>query len=243
MKQFGLIVSEPAQDAALRQSLVSLLKAQDIPFTGFTEEPATLFRDLSRARNAFLYRAAYALMVPGQPLPASLLAAHLASDALPGNVVRQYVRLQLSLLPYLRPGREITPCEGGVSIGENLRILCLSDEGTIDVPLPGELWTDISDQCIIVGRCRLMRSYRQSPILVRRNTLLPVGENDQTTDADDADGLTLHWFHPDGTAECTLADGTYYRVAQIGGRVQYETNATKKWHLLVHQISGEQFIR
>lgn len=243
MKQFGLIVSEPAQDAALRASLVELLNQQDIPFTGFTEAPAPLFANLGRMRNAFLYRAAYALMVPSQPLPAALLKAHLSSDALPGNVIRKYVRLQLSLLPYFRPGREITPCEGGVSIGENLRILCLADDGTIDVPLPGELWTDISDQCIIIGRCRLMRGYNQLPILVRRNTLLPVGENDQTTDADDADRLTLHWFHPDGAAECTLADGTYYRVTQIGGRIQYETNATKDWHLLVHAIGGEQFVR
>ena len=40
MKQFGLIVSDPSQDSALRQSISSLLSAQEIPFSGFTDAPA-----------------------------------------------------------------------------------------------------------------------------------------------------------------------------------------------------------
>ena len=47
MKQFGLIVSDPSQDSALRQSISSLLSAQKIPFSGFTDAPAPLFADLS----------------------------------------------------------------------------------------------------------------------------------------------------------------------------------------------------
>lgn len=45
MKQFGLIASDPSQDSALRQSISSLLSAQEIPFSGFTDAPAPLFAD------------------------------------------------------------------------------------------------------------------------------------------------------------------------------------------------------
>ena len=85
MKQFGLIVSDPSQDSALRQSISSLLSAQEIPFFGFTDASAPLFADCPDTRAAFLFRAAYALMQPGQPLPADLLLRHLSGDAQPGK--------------------------------------------------------------------------------------------------------------------------------------------------------------
>lgn len=44
MKQFGLIVSDPSQDSALRQSISSLLSAQEIPFSGFTDAPRRCLR-------------------------------------------------------------------------------------------------------------------------------------------------------------------------------------------------------
>ena len=44
MKQFGLIVSDPSQDSALRQSISSLLSAQEIPFFGFTDAPRRCLR-------------------------------------------------------------------------------------------------------------------------------------------------------------------------------------------------------
>lgn len=85
MKQFGLIVSDPSQDSALRQSISSLLSAQEIPFSGFTDAPAPLFADCPDTRAAFLFRAAYALMQPGQPLPADFLLRHLSGDGAAGQ--------------------------------------------------------------------------------------------------------------------------------------------------------------
>ena len=218
MKQFGLIASDPSQDSALRQSISSLLSAQEIPFFGFTDAPAPLFADCPDTRAAFLFRAAYALMQPGQPLPADLL------------------------LPYLRPGRTIVPLDGGVRIGDDLLVLRLSDEGTIDASLPDGLWAELSGLCW-TGRCRQIRGYNALPVLIRENALFPVGVNDRTTDADDADRVVLHWFQPDFTTECTLADGTFYRVTQIGAGFRWETNATKEWHLIIHRGSEEQFVR
>ena len=225
MKHFGLIVSDPSQDSALRQSISSLLSAQEIPFFGFTDAPAPLFADCPDTRAAFLFRAAYALMQPGQPLPADLLLRHLSGDAQPGNVIRKYTCLQLSFLPYLRPGRAIVPLEG-----------------TIDASLPDGLWAELSGLCW-TGRCRQIRGYNALPVLIRENALFPVGVNDRTTDADDADRVVLHWFQPDFTTECTLADGTFYRVTQIGAGFRWETNATKEWHLIIHRGSEEQFVR
>ena len=213
MKQFGLILSDPSQDSALRQSISSLLSAQEIPFSGFTDAPAPLFADCPDTRAAFLFRAAYALMQPGQPF-----------------------------LPYLRPGRTILPLDGGARIGDDLLVLRLSDEGTIDASLPDGLWAELSGLCW-TGRCRQIRGYNALPVLIRENALFPVGVNDRTTDADDADRVVLHWFQPDFTTECTLADGTFYRVTQIGAGFRWETNATKEWHLIIHRGSEEQFVR
>lgn len=92
-------------------------------------------------------------------------------------------------------------------------------------------------------RCRQIRGYNALPVLIRENALFPVGVNDRATDADDADRVVLHWFQPDFTTECTLADGTFYRVTQIGAGFRWETNATKEWHLIIHRGSEEQFVR
>ena len=156
--------------------------------------------------------------------------------------IRKYTCLQLSFLPYLRPGRAILPLDGGVRIGDDLLVLRLSDEGTIDASLPDGLWAELSGLCW-TGRCRQIRGYNALPVLIRENALFPVGVNDRTTDADDADLVVLHWFQPDFTTECTLADGTFYRVTQIGAGFRWETNATKEWHLIIHRGSEEQFVR
>ena len=121
-------------------------------------------------------------------------------------------------------------------------MLRLSDEGTIDASLPDGLWAELSGLCW-TGRCRQIRGYNTLPVLIRENALFPVGVNDRTTDADDADRVVLHWFQPDFTTECTLADGTFYRVTQIGAGFRWETNATKEWHLIIHRGSEEQFVR
>lgn len=44
MKQFGLIVSDPSQDSALRQSISSLLSAQEIPFSASRTPPRRCLR-------------------------------------------------------------------------------------------------------------------------------------------------------------------------------------------------------
>lgn len=238
---FGLIVSAPAMDEACRSELRARLHDFDLPLSAFTDAPACMFReDMSRAE--FLRTASAALLLPGTPLPAGALLRWLGGDPLVANVLRKYLFLQLSLLPYLRPGRSITPLPGGFLVGDALLIVPVSAEDTVDIELPPGKWTELTGLCH-EGRLRCMRGYNEMPVLVRENTLLPIGVNDRSTSHDDADRLTLHWFQPDGQAVCTLADGTRYTAYSSGGRSSVTTDTDKPFHVLIHKNGETQMLQ
>ncbi len=239
---FGLIISDPAHDTGRREALSALLYALDLPAYTFVEVDAPLFpADMSRV--AFLRQASAALLQPGQPIPMDALLTHLsAADPLPGNVIRRYLYLQLSLLPYLRPGRKVVPLQGCFLVGEDLLVAPVTAEDTVDALLPPGTWTELNG-AIHRERLRCMRGYNEMPVLVRQNGLLPIGVNDRTTDHDDADRLTLHWYQPAEAAECTLADGTRYQVRRTGETVTVQTNTEKTFHLIIHRDGVETLIR
>lgn len=238
---FGLIVSDPTRDFEHRSKLVALLEQLDIPLTGFTDAPASLFSD-GMSRTAFLRAASAALLQPGQALPMEALLTNLAGDAQPGNVIRRYLFLQLSLLPYLRPGREVTRLEGCFLVGHDLLVAPVSPEDTVDALLPSGVWTELTGMTHS-GRLRCMRGYNELPVLVRQNTLLPIGVNDRRTDHDDADRLTLHWYQPEASAVCTLADRTCYHAQQADGHFSIHADTDKSFHLIVHQDGTETLVR
>lgn len=239
---FGLTVSDPHIIAA-RAEIAELLHSLDIPLAGFVNDAAVIPADLPRA--AFLRRASLAVLL-GQPLPPGALLTHLSSpDPLPANVLRKYLFLRWSLTPYWRPGRTVTQLEGGFLWGDALLIIPVSSEDTVDVQLPPGTWTELTGACHR-GRLRCMRGYNEMPVLVRENTLLPISMNGQSltqTTEDDADRLTLHWYQPKDSAECTLADGTRYHVQRTGERVDVRTNTTKPFHLIVHRNGVETLVR
>lgn len=242
---FGLIISDPSQNTARRAALSARLYELDLPLSGCTEDAASLF-PADMPRNAFLRAASAALLQPGQPLPLEGLMSHLQGpDPLPANVLRKYLFLQASLLPYLRPGRRVLPLDGCFLVGDALLVAPVSPEDTVDAVLPPGVWTELNGTCH-EGRLRCMRGYNELPVLVRENTLLPVSINGQsltqTTD-DDADRLTLHWFQPKDSAECVLADGTRYHVQCEGERVSVRTNTDKAFHLILHRNGAERLIR
>lgn len=241
---FGLTVSDPTRDAARREPLSALLHSLDIPLSTFTEEPAPPFTaDMSRA--AFLRAASWAVLL-GQPLPLDALLTHLSTpDPLPANVLRKYLFLRWSLTPYWHPGRAVTPVDGGYLWGDALLILPVSPEDAVDAPLPPGVWTELTGACH-TGHLRCMRGYKEMPVLVRENTLLPISMNGQSptqTTGDDADRLTLHWFQPKESAECLLADGTCYHVQDTGGQIGIRTNITKPFHLIIHRDGMETLVR
>ncbi len=238
-KTFGLILS--ADSPALRQQAAALLEALDIPLSGFVAEPAAMFHGTEN-RAAFLRKASAALMMPGVPLPAAGVVAHLQGDARPGNVLRRYVFLQLSLLPYLRPGRAIVQGNGCFLVGEDLLVAPVSAEDTVDALLPPGTWTELTG-ATHSGRLREMRGFNEMPVLVRENALLPIGVNDRSTFHDDADRVTLHWFQPQEKAACILADGTRYDVKRVGQCVDVHTDTEKAFHLILHEDGAERLIR
>lgn len=242
---FGLIVSDPSCDTARREKLSSLLYELDLPLSAFTGKPAALFpADMSRA--AFLRTASAALLQPGQTLPLDGLLTHLSTpDPLPANVLRKYLFLQASLLPYLRPGRGVTDLAGCFLLGSELLIVPVTPEDTVDVQLPPGVWTELTG-ATHEGRLRCMRGYNEMPVLARENVLLPISINGQSltqSTSDDADRLTLHWFQPKDSAKCSLADGTQYHVQHMGEQITVRTDTDKPFHLIVHRDGAETLVR
>ncbi len=239
---FGLTVSAPSR-AADRAGIAELLHSLDLPLAGFSREDSAFFSGLTRA--AFLRQASVAVLL-GQPLPSEALLNHLSSpDPLPANVLRKYLFLRWSLMPYIRPGRAVIPAENGFLWGDALLVLPVSEEDVVDAALPAGMWTELNGT-IHAKRLRGLRGYNEMPVLVRENTLLPISMNGQSltqTSEDDADRLTLHWFQPKGSAECVLADGICYHVQETGGQIDIRTNTTKPFHLIVHRDGIETLIR
>src|SRR5438552_15116707 len=71
-----------------------------------------------------------------------------------------------------------------------------SPDGLVDYYLPAGRWTNfLTGQVIEGGRwLREQHGYLSLPLLVRPNTVLPIGANEQQPDYDYADGVTLHVF-------------------------------------------------
>lgn len=238
----GLIVTDPNLIAA-RAEIAERLHSFDLPLAAFTSAAPAFPADLPR--TAFLRRASLAVLLE-QPLPPDALLTHLScTDPLPANVLRRYLFLRMSLMPYLRPGRQITPLDGCFLWGSDLLVVPVRPDDTVDVQLPPGVWTELTG-ATHSGRLRCMRGYNELPILARENALIPISINGQSltqTAADDADRLTLHWFQPKASALCTLADGTRYHVQRAGKQVDVHTNATKPFHLIVHQDGTETLVR
>lgn len=240
--RWGLILSDPDKNQARRLKAEVLLAMQQIPLAGWTEAEAAFFGEV-KDRNAFLRRTAMALMRPGEPLPLNAVLTYLSGDALPGNVLRRYLFLQLSLLPYLRVHGSVAQGEGCFHLGEDLLVAPVSEEDTVEAVLPPGQWTDLQDGQVWTGCLRLMRGYNAMPVLARENALIPIGVEDRRSDGDDADRLTLHWYQPREEACCVLADGTTYHVMMQDGCPAVQSDSGKPWHLIIHRDGQEQLIR
>ena len=180
----GLWLSAPA-DALLRAEAARLMDLQDIPLTGFTEEPTPRF-DHMHGRTAYLMRISEAVF-RGEAIPAELTLRHLMEDALPGNVLRRCLEWQMNLMPYLQAVAEAEELPGCFRLGPSLLACPLSEEGVADAQLPPGQWTDITTGEVVSGRLMRMRSPNAMPLLAAENALIPTGDPGQPT---------LHWYQP-----------------------------------------------
>ncbi|MDK2991795.1 MAG: alpha-D-xyloside xylohydrolase [Clostridiales bacterium] len=149
------------------------------------------------------------------------------------EVVRHFTELKCSLMPYLYSMACITAQRGIPSmrsmvlefpedancawldrqymLGDSLLIAPIfRDDSTVDYYLPDGYWTNfISNKVVEGGRWQHEKhNYLSLPLMVRPNSIIPVGSNNQTTDYAYGDGLTLHVFElEDGkVAQTTVYD-------------------------------------
>jgi alpha-D-xyloside xylohydrolase len=190
------------------------------------------------------------------------------------DVTRRFTRLKLSLLPYLGAAArdvvahgtplmrpmvlEIPEDRGGWDVdtqyllGPSLLVApVFSAEGDVDVYVPEGTWTSLLDGSTVTGPrwVRQRHGFESLPLLVRPDTVLPLGADTGTTDYDWADGVTLQLFQladghdstvvvPASDAGVGAADAEFH-VRRTGDEVVVTTTSDRAWALR----SGDQVVR
>lgn len=138
-------------------------------------------------------------------------------------------------------------------LGESLLVAPIfSEDGQVDYYLPAGRWTNfLSGQTVDGGRwVREQHGYLSLPLMVRPNSVIPVGANDQLTDYDYEQGVTLHVFELEDGADLNVplptAEGETSLLARIcrsGRQVIVEMpNAGKPWSVLLRGYKTAQLV-
>lgn len=236
---FGLVAADPKGDPAIRKALMDRLDELMFPAYCITEEETSFFEGVPDG-EAFIHRVCAALLRPDTPIPAERLLQTLASpDPKPANAIRKVLQLQLSLLPALRLNARTIQTLGGHMLGDDLLVPYVDEHGASECTLPEGLWTELIGGQTHEITFRGMFSLSEQPVLVRENTLLPVGVYSNMLMYDEADRLTLHWFQPAHEAQTRLATGEKYKaLKKEDGSISVTADTDKPWRLVVHQ-NGE----
>jgi alpha-D-xyloside xylohydrolase len=146
------------------------------------------------------------------------------------EVTRRFTRLKLALMPYLaRVAREVTTAGTGMmrplllefpddpavahldrqyTLGDSLLVApVLSHDGCVDYYVPAGRWTGLLDGRTVTGPAwvREQHGFDSVPLLVRPDTVLPLGARTDTPEYRWADGVTLALVElTDGTREVTV---------------------------------------
>ncbi|WP_159887591.1 alpha-xylosidase [Paenibacillus puerhi] len=130
-------------------------------------------------------------------------------------------------------------------LGERLLVAPIfNDEGTVTYYVPEGRWTNLLTGKTVTGGKwqREKHGYMTLPLLVRPNSLIALGGNDQRPDYDYADGVTLHLFElEDGaTATASVPDLSGERkllveASRVGEtiRITASGESDKTWHVVL----------
>jgi alpha-D-xyloside xylohydrolase len=185
------------------------------------------------------------------------------------DVLRFFTKLKCRLMPYLYAAA-VEAYESGVPVmrampvefpgdpgcdtldrqymlGERLLVApVFTPDGTVEYYLPSGRWTNfLSGETVEGGRwLRERHGYLSLPLMVRPNTVLPVGANESLPDYDYADEVTFHVFAlEDGavaTAQVPALDGsveTSVEARRDGPQIEVSVRATSKpWSVLLRGI-------
>jgi len=138
-------------------------------------------------------------------------------------------------------------------LGESLLVApILTSDGVVDYYLPQGRWTNLlSGQVVEGGRwVRETHDYLSLPLMVRPNTVLPMGANEQRPDYDYADGVVFHVFQLGDGAEASARVPTVsgevamsVQVSRAGQQITVEAEgASKGWSVLLRGVEAIQLV-
>ncbi|MGY6652944.1 alpha-xylosidase [Amycolatopsis sp. TRM77291] len=174
------------------------------------------------------------------------------------DVLRVFSKLKARLMPYLWQAAEQAAAEGTpmmramalefpadpacahlerqYMLGDSLLVApVFSDEGEVTYYVPDGVWTDFFTGDEIQGPrwvttvCDMLTV----PLLVRPNTVLPLGAVDDRPDYDYADGVTLRIYRlEDGARITTTVGGSTFRTRREGDSVHIDVDsAPEGWQV------------
>ncbi len=184
------------------------------------------------------------------------------------NVLRKFTRLKASLMPYLYQ-KAIDAHETGVPmlraillefpndpacetldrqymLGDSLLVApVFAEDGQVAWYAPAGRWTNLLNGKTVDGPrwVKETHDYLSLPLLVRPNTVLPMGLCSDKPDYDYADGVTLRLYElePDTVIETPIpalsGDATRFRTTREGQVIRLERSGpAKAWNVLLVNV-------
>jgi alpha-D-xyloside xylohydrolase len=115
-------------------------------------------------------------------------------------------------------------CDRQYMLGDSLLIApVMSECGNVDVYLPQGLWTNFFNGNTVLGNGwrRETHDYFSLPLYVRENTIVPVGHNENETEYDYAEGVTINLYE-------ISEKGSEFEIYNTKGELALKVNAIKK---------------
>jgi alpha-D-xyloside xylohydrolase len=175
------------------------------------------------------------------------------------DVLRRFTTLKMRLMPYLDQAARQAADEGlpvmramalefpddpactylerQYLLGDDLLVApVFSDDGDVTYYVPEGTWTHLLTSETVTGpgwvrdRC----DFLTLPLLVRPDTILPVGAVSDRPDYDHADGVTLRVYQLSDGDHATTVGGTTFRTRRQGDEIRVDAeSAPERWRLLL----------
>jgi alpha-D-xyloside xylohydrolase len=138
-------------------------------------------------------------------------------------------------------------------LGDSLLVApVFSPDGAVDYYLPEGRWANFLTNKVVEGGHWMheIHNYISLPLMVRPNSVVPVGANEQRPDYDYSDGVTFHVFElQDGSTISARVPAMNGEVAmtfeanRVGQQVQVHVKgASKSWSVLLRGVGSVQSV-
>ena len=190
-------------------------------------------------------------------------------------VLAKFTRFKCSLMPYLfgaaceahtrglpllramllefpdDPACDHLDCQ--YMLGESLLVApVFSRDGAVDYYVPAGRWTDILDGRVIEGPrwVHETHDFMSLPLLVRPNSIIPLGSRTDRPDYDFAEGVTLHVYEmSEGEKTVSIPAltgevGRTFRLRRTGRLLEVQPDGSAQpWQLLLEGIGAVQSVK